>query len=164
MNHTEATHLVTVLNRACLVPAMEGQGAVWQMALADVPFVTATAVATRMVATRTSEQRWVTPGDIRTAVQTQRQANLARMATPQPPEALDGDPARELAWQRAYRAAYADTGDHDHAQTAACTAVGTPVPAPSITAPRPPELAPFTAGATCEHACLRPVAAEESAA
>lgn len=112
-----------------------------------------------------SDPRWIMPAQINAHVTAIRRERLTRMATPQPPEALDGNPCREIAWQRAYRAAFADTGNHDQAQSAACTAVGIPTPAPVITAPRPPELSALTAGARCEHACLTaPTTAKERAA
>lgn len=168
MNHQEAAQLVTVLNRAGLVPALEGQGAVWSSALEDVTYETAVIVAKRMVATRTSDQRWVTPGDIRAAVVAQRKVHLDAMATPQPPMSLDGDPAREIEWTRAYRRAYGDTGDADRAMARACTTLRIPVPPPEVEVTRrPAELLAALGhrhGTQCEHGCLeKPVRATEGA-
>ena|GEM_PF-2444706 len=164
MNQSEATQLVTVLNRAGLVPALEGQGAVWASALEDVPYSTAVVVAKRIVATRTSDQRWVTPGDIRAAVTAQRKVHLDGMASPQPPMSLDGDPVREIAWMRAYRRAYGDTGDADEAMRAACAALRVRPDAPAITTTRPLELPALHVGG-CSCGCLaRPVRAAEGAA
>ncbi|WP_402465734.1 hypothetical protein [Isoptericola aurantiacus] len=164
MNQTEATQLVTVLNRAALVNAMEGQGAVWHMALTDVPYVTAKEVATSMIATRTSDQRWVTPGDVRAAVAAKRRARLADMPGVQVPQALDGDPAREIPWRRAFIETFADTGDAKAAEQAACELAGIEVPAPVVEAARkPPELT-IAHGRQCTCGCLeKPVRASEGA-
>lgn len=108
MNQEEALKIVTVLNRAGLLWAMEGQAAVWAMALEDVSFATAQEVVRDMTANRTSTKRSVTPGDIREAVRIIRADRLGRMVTPQPPTELDGNPAREIPWARAYRAAIGD--------------------------------------------------------
>lgn len=163
MNHTEATTLVTVLNRAGLVPALEGQAAVWQMALDDVPFPVAQTVARRMIATRTSDQRWVTPGDIRAAVATERKRLIGRMTSPQPPQQLADDPRAEHAWTRAYVTAIGDGHEPADAEQLACDHVGIPVPAPTITAPRPalPQLHPGACACGCLTQHVRP---EEGAA
>lgn len=104
MNHTEAVQLITVLNRAGLVQALDGQGAVWATALADVAFTDAQQVARTMVATRTSRERWVTPGDIREAVQ------VLQASQPTQEHAIDwlidadpDDPAAYIAALRANR-------------------------------------------------------------
>lgn len=80
MNHTEAVTLVTVLNRAGLVGALDGQTAVWAMGLEDIDYAEAQEVVKAMVATRTSGERWVTPGDIRTGIRKlhEQQAREAR--------------------------------------------------------------------------------------
>lgn len=101
-----------------------------------------------------ADPRWVMPAHVNQRVAAIRADRLARMATPQPPEALDGNPARELDWQRAYRAAIGSGATPDQADTIACQALGIPLPEPVLVAPRPPELETFTAGAVCEHACL----------
>ncbi|MGW8565683.1 hypothetical protein [Isoptericola sp. NPDC055881] len=155
MNEAEATTLVTVLNRAGLIGAMEGQGAVWHMALTDVPFQPAKAAATELIATRTSEQRWVTPGDVRAMVRTRRKRHLDGMPSVQVPQSLDGDPAREIAWRRAYIEAYGNTGDHEQAASAACTTLGVQPDRPVlVAAPRPAELARLAHGAQCACGCL----------
>ncbi|BDZ40799.1 hypothetical protein GCM10025865_00980 [Paraoerskovia sediminicola] len=166
MNQTEATKLVTVLNRAGLVPALDGQGAVWQLALNDVAYETAQVVATTMIATRTSDQRWVTPGDVRAAVTTQRKVNLEKMPGIQVPDALDGDPDRELEWRRTYIDAFAVSGDGDRALEVACAASGIGVPVIDP-APRPVTAVIETAAhgrqCDCSPPCLGSVRVKEGA-
>lgn len=91
MNRADALTLITYLNRAGLVGAMEGQAAVWADALADVRFEDAQEAARWMARTRTSAQRWVTPGDIRELVTTIRDDRVmrGRVYIASPPERLD---------------------------------------------------------------------------
>ena len=124
MNQEEATKIVTVLNRAGLLWAMEGQAAVWAMALEDVSFVTAQEVVRDMTAHRTSAGRSVTPGDIREAVRVIRSSRTARMSTPQPPETLDGNWEREQEWIRHYVRAIGDGQNEATADRTACQALG----------------------------------------
>jgi len=124
MNRTEATQIVTYLNRAGLVGAMEGQAAVWADALEDVSYVTAQEVVRAMTKTRTSGLRWVTPGDVRDAVTTIRRDRLAKIRPVDPPSALDGIPARENAWAASYRRAIGDGLDTTDAYVAACAEHG----------------------------------------
>jgi hypothetical protein len=124
VNQTEAMSIVAYLNRAGLVGAMNGQGAVWADALADVSYATAQEVARGMARERTSDRRWVTPGDVAAEVARVRRARVAAMPSPQPPEELDGVPAREIAWTRAYVAAIGDGQDEATADATACRAAG----------------------------------------
>lgn len=124
MNRTEAVSIVAYLNRAGLVGAMEGQAAVWADALADVSYVTAQEVARGMAKSRTSAQRWVTPGDISTEVTRIRRERTSRLSSPQPPQELDGHPGRELAWTRAFVTAIGDGQDEAQADATACRVVG----------------------------------------
>ncbi len=125
MIETEAIKVLTYLNRAGLVPALEGAGAVWADALSSVPFETAIWVAREMGRERTSDQRWVTPGDIAARV---RQVRAQRVKDAQregldryaPPEELEGDPRREIAWRNAYMEAVADGQSPEYADAAAC--------------------------------------------
>lgn len=124
MNRSEAAQIVAYLNRAGLVGAMEGQAAVWADALTDVSFVTAQEVAQVMARTRTSRERWVTPGDVRDAVQTLRTARTRDMRTPEPPDAIEPDDwATQTLWTRAYLAAVADGLSEQEAEDAACAEV-----------------------------------------
>ena len=68
MNQQQAVQIITYLNRAGLVGAMEGQAAVWADALADIEFEAAQAAARALTRTRLSTERWVTPGDVRAKV------------------------------------------------------------------------------------------------
>lgn len=138
MNRQEATSIVSYLNRAGLTGAMEGMSAVWADALEDVAYVTAQEVVRDMVRSRTSAQRWVTPGDVIAAVAARRAENLKRLDTPPaPPESIDPDDAAgQIEWTRAYRSAIADGLDEAAADRAACAALG--VSRPELApAPRP---------------------------
>ena len=138
MNRQEAASIVAYLNRAGLLGAMEGQAAVWADALEDVPALTAQLVVRDMARTRTSVQRWVTPGDVAAAVADIRKANLARIGTPPaPPESIDpDDTAKQLTWTRAWIAAKGDGHEDAQADGIACTAVGVTRPV-AVIAPRP---------------------------
>lgn len=161
MNQTEAASIVAYLNRAGLLWAMEGQAAVWSDALGDVSFVTAQEVVRDMAANRTSAGRSVTPGDVREAVRTTRNARLAVMASPQPPEALDGIPAREQAWTRAYIRLIGDGLTEAEADAQACAEHGVTRPAIEA-APRPVAALTGTHKPTCTCGCLtRPIRPEE---
>lgn len=161
MIQTEAASLVAYLNRAGLLWAMEGQAAVWADALADVSYVTAQEVVRSMAATRTSGSRSVVPGDVRDAVRIIRHDRLKDMRSPEPPQELDGHPARELAWQRAYRTAIGDGQDEAQADRTACHAVSVTRLAIEA-APRPVTAALEGHKAGCRCGCLtRPVRAEE---
>ena len=112
MNQTEAASIVAYLNRAGLLWAMVGQAAVWSDALGDVSFVTAQEVVRDMAANRTSAGRSVTPGDVREAVRTIRNARLAVMRTPEPPaedEPIPTGPVQPLAFQMPEKNEDADT-------------------------------------------------------
>lgn len=114
---------------------------------------------------RASTDAWLMPSHINAGVRAIRRQRLDRMTTPQPPETLDGSPVRELAWQRAYRAAIGDGRTEGEAMAAACTAVGIPTPAPTVTAPRPVEALTRGHGRQCGCGCLeRPIRAAEGAA
>lgn len=113
MNRQEAVGILTYLNRAGLVGVMEDASLVWADALRDVPYATAQEVVREMTRERTSVERWVTPGDVYVRVRqirTQRlkDAQRAGLTRYQPPEELDGDPRREIAWSKAYDDAIGD--------------------------------------------------------
>jgi hypothetical protein len=100
VNQREAVQLVSYLNRAGLVPALEGQAAVWADALGDVAFEDAQEVARGLARSRTGVERWVTPGDIRAGVRDIRRARL-RLNPPPVPEV---DPDDTRAYLAAYKA------------------------------------------------------------
>ncbi len=89
MNQTETVNVLAALNRAGLVRVVEGQAAVWADALQSVRYPDAVEAARRMIATRTSENRWVTPGDLRAEIRSLRAARLT--AVPPPLPAVDPD-------------------------------------------------------------------------
>ncbi len=110
---------------------------------------------------RSTSVDWLMPAHINAEVRRIRRQRLDGMETPQPPEALDGIPARELAWQREYRRAVGDGSTEADALTAACNAVGIPVPKPLEIATRPPELT-VAHRKQCDCGCLeRPLSRHE---
>jgi len=123
MENTEAVALVGYLNRAGLVGAMEGQGAVWADALSDITANDAQEVARGLARNRTSAERWVTPGDIRSGARSVRSARLVQAerdsALLLPPPATD-DVRAEVEWTRAYRRALGDGQTAEDADAQAC--------------------------------------------
>lgn len=89
VKQTEAASLVAYLNRAGLLQALEGQAAVWADVLGEVRYVDAVEAARKLVATHTSDLRWVTPADMLAAVRALRAARVA--AAPPPLPAVDPD-------------------------------------------------------------------------
>lgn len=140
MNQQQATSIVMYLNRAGLLNAMEGQGAVWADALTDVPYVTAQEVVRTMAATRTADQRWVTPGDVRAEVKRVRKIRTDAIGAVVPPAELDGDPAKTITWTRSYVRAVGDGETPEAATERACRALDIPVPAQIDTPRNLPEL------------------------
>lgn len=123
MNNTEAVALIGYLNRAGLVGAMEGQGAVWADALSDITVNDAQEVARGLARNRTSAERWVTPGDIRSGARSVRAARLLQAerdsALLLPPPSTD-DVRAEVEWTRAYRRALGDGCTAEEADARAC--------------------------------------------
>ena len=123
MENTEAVALIGYLNRAGLVGAMEGQGAVWADALSDITANDAQEVARGLARNRTSAERWVTPGDIRSGARAVRQTRLVQAerdsALLLPPPATD-DVRAEVEWTRAYRRALGDGLTAEDADVVAC--------------------------------------------
>jgi len=164
MNQQQATSLVMYLNRAGLLNAMEGQGAVWADALSDVSYVTAQEVVRGMAATRTTDQRWVTPGDVRAEVARIRKARTSALGEVNPPAELDESPRRSITWLRAYVEAIGDGESPDAATKRACDALGIEVPPQLDPMPRPEAVKRLMAahGPQCACGCLtKPVRAEE---
>lgn len=110
---------------------------------------------------RSTTSDYLMPSHVNAGVRSIRKTRLDNMQTPQPPEALDGSPAREMAWQREYRRAIGDGATEVQAMQASCAALGVDVPVALPPATRPPELT-IAKGAQCEHGCLeKPVRAGE---
>ncbi|WP_402371417.1 hypothetical protein [Isoptericola rhizosphaerae] len=133
MNQIETTTIITVLNRAGLVGALEGQAAVWAEALDDVRFEDGREATRQMIRTRTSAERWVTPGDIRTLakkVRLDRFNSLPfRLQHPELPQPTTGEwnPRDEITFTRAYRDAVLDGKSPEIAYADACRAAHLPV-------------------------------------
>lgn len=120
MNRTETTELITYLNRAGLVGAMEGQAAVWADALDDVRLDDVEEVARRITKTHTGRDRWVTPGDIRAEIRLLRKERTATAVPPAPPAAIANDVARTLEWQRTWIRRIGDGATDSEATRLAC--------------------------------------------
>lgn len=121
MSQTEALGLVAYLNRAGLLPAMEGQAAVWQDALWDVRAPDAMEAARRLVR-MPDRVAYVKPGDVLREVRKVRADRIGGRRPPAPPEPLD--PLRDLEFQRVYLVALGDGATEADADAAACRAVG----------------------------------------
>lgn len=95
MTGEETLTLIAALNRAGLVYAMEGQTAVWADALSDVRYVDAVEAAKNLIRDRTSDQRSLTPGDVRAEVRRIRHRRVADAPPPLP----TADPDDVAAYQ-----------------------------------------------------------------
>ena len=120
MTQEEATRLLAYLNRAGLVQAVAGAGAVWHDALSDVRFEDAQAVARDMV--RRPGLSFVTPGDFYGEVRRLRRSRIADRVPPAPPVELDA--AGDLRFRRVYVRALGDGATEAEADAAACGVVG----------------------------------------
>lgn len=86
-----------------------------------------------------SRETWkVMPAHINEKYRQVRYDRTKDMKTPEPPEELEGNPARELEWQRAYRTAIGDGQKEAQADATACRAVSV-TRAQIEAAPRPVE-------------------------
>jgi hypothetical protein len=114
---------------------------------------------------RAESSDWLMPAHINTRVRAMRRDRLMRAPSPQPPESLDGDPAREQAWLYEWNRAIGDGATEHEAMFRACDFVETEIPQPvTAPAPRPLELDKITRGRQCEHGCMeKPVRAAEGA-
>ena len=119
MNRTQTVELITYFNRAGLVGAMEGQSAVWADALADIRSEDAQTVAREIVRTRTSSQRWLTPGDIREAVHSLRATRVHRA-----PPVTAPDPDNGIEWRKVWTQLLSDGYHPIEAYRHACAHVG----------------------------------------
>jgi hypothetical protein len=82
---------------------------------------------------------YLMPGHINERTKQMRNARLAAMKTPEPPDTIDPDDIQaHLTWTRAYRSAIGDGHDEQRADEIACATVGVRRPA-AIAAVRPVE-------------------------
>lgn len=127
MNQTEAVKIVAYLNRAGLLHAMEGQGAVWADALEYVKFEDAQNVAREFARTRRGADRWVTPGDIIDHAARLRASRVNGRTPPPPPPCIPHDnvPA-QIGWIRAVTRHLADGLTDDEATNATLAEMGMP--------------------------------------
>ena len=127
MNRAETQTIVTYLNRAGLLQALEGQAAVWHDAIGRLDFTDAQAACRALAESRTGNDRWVTPGDVRAGVRAIRARRTAGITPPAPPVPLDV--ARDIAWRREYVRARGDGSTDQAAQDTANHVLGiTPEP------------------------------------
>jgi len=121
LTQTEAAGLVAYLNRAGLLPAMEGQAAVWRDSLADVRFLDAQEAARRLVR-QPGRVAYVKPGDVLAEVRKVRADRIGGRRPPAPPGPLD--PRADLEFQRVYLVALGDGETEAAADSLACERVG----------------------------------------
>lgn len=121
MSQTEALGLVAYLNRAGLLPAMEGQAAVWQDALWDVRAPDAMEAARRLVR-QPGRVAYVKPGDVLAEVRKVRADRIGGRRPPAPPAPVE--PLADLEFQRVYLVALGDGATEADADAAACRALG----------------------------------------
>lgn len=127
MNQTEAVTVVTYLNRAGLLHAMEGQGAVWADALEYVRFEDARDVARDLARTRRGADRWVTPGDIIDGASRLRASRVNGRTPPPPPPCIPHDnPMAQIAWTRTVTRHLADGLTDAEATNATLAEMGLP--------------------------------------
>lgn len=104
---------------------------------------------------------WVEPGHILAGAKAARRQNLDRMRSPEPPESLNGAPAREIGWQQTYRRLIGDGLTEPEADAQACAEHGV-TRAAIEAAPRPVKELTGTHKGGCKCGCLtRPIRAEE---
>lgn len=159
MRPSEATALLTVA--ASLDNRTIGEAAARAWAETIEPTVTLVD-ATRIVYEHyASTREWIMPADINRRSREIRDARLRDMKTPEPPEALEGVPARELGWQRSYRRLVADGLTEAQADVQACAEHGVDRPAVEAS-PRPLTAILGTHKVGCPCGCLtRPIRTEE---
>ena len=110
---------------------------------------------------RNSPGVYLEPGHILAGARLARNRNLDRMKTPEPPETLEGIPAREIGWQQTYRRLIGDGMTEAEADAQACAEHGVTRPAIEAT-PRPVAALTGTHKPTCTCGCLtRPIRPEE---
>lgn len=119
MNRTQTVELITYLNRAGLVGAMEGQAAVWADALSDIRAEDAQTAAREFARTRKSTERWVTPGDIRGAVEEIRRERVLGAPSVHAPNA-----ATSIEWRKAWTRLLGDGLPPAEAYQRACQHTG----------------------------------------
>lgn len=133
MNPLETAELLEVLHEASLVNKPRPLTVkVWCRALADVRVEDVQLAADELMAQRTSDQRWVTPGDVRARVTEIRAARFRQAGVDDPLPRVDPDRVVSFqAWRLAHRKAVGDglsvpEADQIAAQAAAGQIVGRP--------------------------------------
>ena len=121
MTQEQAVLLVSYLNRAGLVLAMEGQAAVWRDALYGVRYEDAQEAARQMVREGIRE-RFATPADLYRAVRKLRADRIGGRVPPAPPVPLDA--AGEMLFGRTYLWALGSGATEEQADAAACKRLG----------------------------------------
>lgn len=115
MNAVEVVQLLTYLDRAGVIRFVEGSDLVWGDAIGDLAAGDAMTAARDLVRSRTGDQRWVTPADIRDGVRRIRAGRLAVGPAPCPTV----DPDDVAAFQRQRRALIAGVASGDVRQIGA---------------------------------------------
>lgn len=140
MKETQALLLITALNRAGLLHAVQGQAELWAAALNDVTYEDATEAVRAIITNRTHQERWTVPGDVIAGVRTIRDARINAImggTEPQPPEELIDDIASYNTWRRTFNRALGDGRTRQQAENIAHTATGLQPPHLETTRPHP---------------------------
>lgn len=143
MTPKQVLALLAFLNRAGLLHAVEGQAEVWARALSHTSIEDAQAAADRLLVERTSESRWVVPGDLLASVRTIRAARVRAAlggAEPVPPREVPADDVEAYqAWRKAFLRSLGDGKTVHAAEVDACGAAGVPVVHRAIEAHQVPQ-------------------------
>lgn len=138
MNFEQTTNVVTYLNRAGLVRAVEGMVAVWRDALDDLRYEDVQGGCRDLVRNAARAERAfvreVTPGEVRAAVGRIRAARIGGRLVPAPPDEIADDTAAALRFHREYLRALGDGAPEAAADSVACRSVGATRPAGEVTA------------------------------
>lgn len=129
MKRSDTVLLLAALNRAGILHVVEGQAAVWAEALSHTSYEDAEAAANQIIRERTSENRWVVPGDVLATVRKIRDARIHAVlqgAEPAPPDVLVDDIAGYNDWRRSFNRALGDGLPLRDAEVVAAQAAGIP--------------------------------------
>ena len=121
LTQEQATGVVAYLNRAGLLQAVEGAGAVWRDALWGVRFEDAQE-GCRALVRRAGGPRFVVPGDLLAEVRKLRAGRIGNRVPPAPPVELPAEAQAEFG--RVYLRALGDGASETEADAAACRALG----------------------------------------
>lgn len=129
ISDSEAVQIVTYLNRAGLLPAMEGQAPVWQDALGNINATDALEACRNIARMPTGAGRgglFVTPGELIGEIKRIRAKRTAGVELPPPPSALAENPIAQQRWHRAFMHQVGNGFPPEAAEVFACERLGVP--------------------------------------